>query len=349
MAAPLTVSQLNADAGGKVELTAANTVSIISGRARDPAGFVLNNTGFLSVGTVDGVAGIQSGNGASPAPVWLSASGGGINQSAAVTGSLLHLAAGADIQLNNLGNNVTAIDAAASPTSGSISLVNGNTGTTLLTASGGGVFSYRGSGLVTVQSVTGASAWTGSDFMGSAAINIEAPSIGAGTGLNIDATASGSVFVNATNGSIGTSGAPLAVNTGGTVWAHADAAGGNVYLASPTPSLLVGDLTAAGAGSIKGTAATPGMLSLANASTGGTLDWSGFASTTLGSGGGTISAGGPITSGNSVDLAGTLVPGGCRRHQHHECHGQLQRAGQLHDEVRLQWNQPRQPSTSAAP
>ena len=47
VAAPLTVSQLNADAGGKVELTAANTVSIISGRARDPAGFVLNNTGFL--------------------------------------------------------------------------------------------------------------------------------------------------------------------------------------------------------------------------------------------------------------------------------------------------------------
>ena len=284
------------------------------------------------------MAGIISGGGAKPVSLTASGAGTSIGGSEAIAGSTVTLKADDSIVLTNPSNSFTAVDATAS--TGSVSLVNGNTGTTSLTGSASSMFAYQGAGLVTVQSVFSGSGNAGSTF-GAGAVSIEAPSIQAGPGLNINAPGDGSVFLNALNGSIGTSAAPLAVDPSGGVWAQAAGTGGNIYLSNPNSSFpfTVNGLVASGSAFLQGTASPAGTLDLRNASTGGALDWSGFTGATLGSGGGTVSAGGAITANGDVNLAGTLIPGGVGSISTMSVTGQLQRAGRRDDDVRLQRNQ----------
>ena len=303
--AALRVSQLNVDAGS-VNLGDANTVQSLSGRANDAAGsgFFFSNGGNLNIGLVDGIAGIASNGG----PITLAANGGSLTQTEAVKGASLRLLADNDITLVNDGNSFTAVNAQSGALAGSVLLINSNTASTSLTGSSAGAFNYRSLGATVTEGITSGSSAVG-DAFGTAAVSVESGSITQGASLaGIDASSlNGSIFLKATNGSIGAATSPLRVTSSGGVWAQAAGAGGNIYLTTPTTSFMVGSLVASGAGALTGNG---GSLDLRSAGMGGALDWNGFAMATLGSGGGLVSAGGPITANSDVSLAGTLAPGG---------------------------------------
>lgn len=307
--ATVSVAQLNADAGS-VTLAENNAVQMLSGRASSTSGtgFVFSNDGGgdLTVGTVDGISGIRSGAPGAPTPIRLRASAGNLVQTQAVMGSSLAVFAAGSVILENSANNLSSINAAAR--AGRVSLVNGSTGATSLIASAAGAVAYKGSGHVVIDSIFGNGPATGSSASTSA-VAVEAVSIAGGTAaVDIDASANnGSVYLKAGGGDIGAGNAGLGVSTAGGVWAEAP--GGSIYLTTPSKAFKVGSLTAAGAASITDSAGAA-TLDLLSADVGSNLDWSGFATATLGSGGGTISAGGVIGAGGDVLLAGILAPGG---------------------------------------
>ncbi|NPC58753.1 beta strand repeat-containing protein, partial [Caenimonas soli] len=327
--ATIYANQLNADAGSVV-LTEANHVSVISGRATNAsgAGFAFSNDGGadLTVGAVDGILGIHSGTGPTGrSAVALSANNGSIWQFEAVRGSSLTAAAGVNINLTNPGNDLTAIDATA--VAGDAALTN-NAPAARLNASAGGTVAYRGFGALTVGTIAAG---------GSVALEADAIAAEAGKGT-VHALNDGQVFVRAANGAIGSGASPLRVATSGGVFAQALGTGGNVHLSTPSTSFKL-HLDAAGLASITGPGAGS-TLGLASAKVGGALSWSGFDSavlgtsvpsttlvsvdgrvlsvalegttsgSSLGSSGGGVSAGGPITAEGDVYLAGVLAPGG---------------------------------------
>jgi hypothetical protein len=108
--ATLTVGALNADAGS-VSLTAANSVATLSGRATQAAGFSFGNTTALSVGTVDGIAGVGHAGGA--APVTLATASGGISQTQRIATSSLTVSdsGGGSIVLADPANSFTSATA----------------------------------------------------------------------------------------------------------------------------------------------------------------------------------------------------------------------------------------------
>lgn len=305
--APITAGALNAEAGS-VSLLAANAVQTISGRAYDLAGtgFGFSNAGGtdLTVGTVDGIAGILSGSGpTSRAGIRLDVPKGQLLQTAFIGGGLLTASASGGIMLTD----ADLEGVSASSAGGNIRLVNANTGSANLSANAQGAISYTGAGAVVIDSVAAASAAAGNSI-GSAAISLQAASIAAGAGaVNIAARSGGSVVLNAMNGDIGTVAKPLAVSGASAVYASA-AGTGDVHLGTPDAGFHIAKLSAAGNASLTGSGAS--VLGLDAATVGGTLGWTGFTAATLGSGNGMISAAGAITAAGNVILAGTLDPGG---------------------------------------
>jgi len=325
--ATIFAGQLNAHAGS-VTLTEANHVSVISGRATNPsgAGFSFSNDGGadLTVGAVDGVAGIHSGTGPeSRSAVALSAANGSIWGFEAIKGSSLVAMARDNVMLTNPDNDLTAIDAAA--VTADVVLTN-NGPTARLAASAGGSVFYRGLGALTVGTIAAG-----------ASVALEADSIAAepGKGPSINAFNDGRVFLRAISGGIGDGTSPMRIASNGGVFAQALGTGGNIYLSTPSTAFKL-YLDTAGLASVTGAGAGT-TLELGGANVGGALGWSGFDSATLGfsvtpttvsgdsrvqgtaldststppgSTGGRISAGGPITAEGDVILAGILAPGG---------------------------------------
>lgn len=306
--APLAVDQLNAVAGS-VTLQAANAVQTISGRASGATGafqFANGGAGTLAVGSVDGAAGIDAGSGT--LYVGLS-SAAGVTQSEPIKASDLWISAAGPVTVAHTGNTFARLNVNTS--AGDIAAANSSTAATELTLHGPGRIGYTGGGPALVDSVRSSSTLTGS-AAGTGAVSLQATAIGATPGGvewdpgSINATGNGSVWLNATAGSIGASTLPLKVDTSGGVWAQAT---GGVYLATSRSSFVVGNLQSGADASLAGPGGTA-SLDLRQATVGGALQWTGFQGATLGSGGGAVNAQGGITGAGDLAVGGTLSPGG---------------------------------------
>ncbi|HSW17786.1 MAG TPA: filamentous hemagglutinin N-terminal domain-containing protein [Ramlibacter sp.] len=300
------VARLNAVAGA-VSLEGDNRVQTVSGRALDAAGagfaFRSGIAGPVTVGAVDGVAGIRSA-----AAVTLRAPAGGLVQTEAIVAPRLLTASLGGQQLTNTGNGFAAIDATSA--GGGIAVVNGNPGETRLRATAGGAVLYGSPGAVAIDRIVSNSSNSGGTAT-TAAVGVQAASISsAAGGSGIRAGGGGSVALQTTAGAIGSAVAPLRISGASGLWAQAQGSGGDVFLATPDAQLTVQALGATGQARLDAIGAPGGVLDLRNAAVAGALEWTGFAASVLGAGGGIVAARGPMTASGNVELAGTLSPGG---------------------------------------
>jgi filamentous hemagglutinin family protein len=200
----LSVGKLRA-AGSSVTLTnAGNQIDEISGRSTTGAFAVISSKSApLTVGTVDGYAGINSGSNATT----LNNLNGAIAQTQAIVASSFTGSGVGGINLNLAANQIGAFTATNSG-AGDIVLRNGiNTTLTSLTNTGTGRIDVDNIGTVTLASsgITSSGTATGT-AAGTAAVRIKGSQgiVASGASPHISNSAGGSVYLDGGAGSVGT-------------------------------------------------------------------------------------------------------------------------------------------------
>ncbi|CAN7228693.1 two-partner secretion domain-containing protein [Polaromonas sp. LjRoot131] len=229
--AAFTVANLNADARTVILDNPLNQISQVSGRAYGTNNFQVRSNSALSVGTVDGTAGItQSGTG-----LVALQSRGALSQTQAIVANTLQATSFGGMTLANAGNQIQNFDRLHNSTSGDITLRN-----TAATASFQGGFHSAGrvdiantgnilmvgSYMPFLSNATGTTAGTaGFSMVATGGISTQTVQ------TNINPLSGGSVYLEAGNGSIGASTAgPITIYTTGPVVAVASGAGSQVNL-----------------------------------------------------------------------------------------------------------------------
>ncbi len=229
--AAFTVANLNADAQTVILDNSLNQISQVSGRAYGTNNFEVSSYSALSVGTVDGTAGItQSGTG-----LVALLSRGALSQTQAIVANTLQARSTGGMTLANAGNQIQNFGSLNNSTSGDITLRN-----TAATASFQGSFNSAGrvdiantgnilmvgSYMPFLSNATGTTAGTaGFSMVATGGISTQTVQ------TNINPLSGGSVYLEAGNGSIGASTArPITIYTTGPVVAVASGAGSQVNL-----------------------------------------------------------------------------------------------------------------------
>ncbi|CAN7228793.1 two-partner secretion domain-containing protein [Polaromonas sp. LjRoot131] len=231
--AALTVANLNADARSVNLSNAGNQIIQVSGRAA-ANNFSVRSASALSVGTVDGTAGItNSGSGA----VTL-VSSGALTQTQAIVGAALQASSSGGMTLANAGNQIGSFGSLSNGTSGNIVIRNTAVNAAFnnaVTNNGGGRIDIGNTGDITLGasgsfSSTNAS---GGGAAATAAVSLVATGgIGAVAGSQITNSAGGSVYLEAGNGSMGASPVDAVnISTAGAVTAVANGGASQVNLA----------------------------------------------------------------------------------------------------------------------
>ncbi len=293
----LSVNNLNADGGGGVSLMhSSNNLGQLSGRAA-AGDFRVNNAGTssLTIGQVDGIAGIQN-TGAGFVQV---VTGGPLLQTQAVIAPTFKSTSTDGLALTHTGNQIGAFE--VSNTSEDIVIKNGvaTTLTSIANYDAGMPFAryiqIDNTGAVTVGSVTTQSAQTGLTGT-TAAVSIKSSGAIAalGVGPHISATNGGSVFLSNTTGNVGASAASrLGLNTDGPVWVDVMSGAANLSLVGTSGQLK--HLSATGAIDIAGGGAN--ALTIDNAySSGSSIQLAGL---------GSVVVQGNMTAQLGVDIAAT--------------------------------------------
>ncbi|EJL80332.1 filamentous hemagglutinin family N-terminal domain containing protein [Polaromonas sp. CF318] len=198
----LTVANLNADAKTVNLSNAGNQISQVSGRSYG-GDFQVSSASALSVGTVDGMTGINAGGNA----VTLN-SGGALTQTQTIVGAVLQATSTGGMALNNAGNQIGALTA-TNNSSGDMVLRNGiNTTLTSLTNTGTGRIDVDNIGTVTLASsgITSSGTATGTTA-GTAAVRIKGSQgiVASGAAPHISNSAGGSVYLDGGAGNVGAS------------------------------------------------------------------------------------------------------------------------------------------------
>jgi filamentous hemagglutinin family protein len=223
----ISVGKLNA-VGSSVTLTnAGNQIDEISGRSTTGAFTVTSSKAApLTVGTVDGYAGINSGSNATT----LTNLGGAIAQTQAIVASSFAGSSNGGTTLGLASNQIGAFNV-ANTGSGNIVLANGIATTlTSITNAGGGRIDVDNTGNVTVASISSDGTATGTTA-GTAAISVKSSQgiLASGGGTHIANTGAGSLYLEGASNVGASSGAPL--RTSATlVSAQATGAGAQVNL-----------------------------------------------------------------------------------------------------------------------
>jgi hypothetical protein len=200
--AAFTVANLNADARSVILSNAANQISQVSGRSYG-GDFQVSSASGLSVGTVDGMAGINAGGNS----ISLNSSGA-LTQTQAIVGAILQATSAGGMTLNNAGNQVGAFTATNNG-SGDMVLRNGiNTTLTSLTNTGAGRIDVDNIGTVTLASagITSSGTATGTTA-GTAAVRIKGSQgiAASGAAPHVSNSAGGSVYLDGGAGNVGAS------------------------------------------------------------------------------------------------------------------------------------------------
>ncbi|MDB5244072.1 MAG: filamentous hemagglutinin N-terminal protein [Spirosoma sp.] len=220
--AGLAVANLNAVAASVTLSNTANQISQISGRT------LIGNLNFysataLSVGTVDGIAGLSAAGGS----ITL-ASGGSLTQTQAIVNPGALTASSAGGTTLDAGNQIGSFNNIQNSGSGDVVLRNSGTATFGGVSNGGGRIDISNTGHVTLNStISSSNATNVGGTAATAAISVQSTGrISAGVGGGVTNSNGGSVYLQAGNGSIGsnsanrvavaTSGAVTAVAAGGT-------------------------------------------------------------------------------------------------------------------------------------
>ncbi|MFO1246236.1 MAG: filamentous hemagglutinin N-terminal domain-containing protein [Ramlibacter sp.] len=210
-AGSISINKLNADAGSVTLTNGSNALTEISGRAYGTGNFALNNsnTSTLTIGTVDGVAGLENG-GTGFVQVQ---TGGPLAQTQRVLAPTFKSTSTDGVTLNSNINQIAAFE--ISNTAGDIIIKNSvNTTLTSIVNNDSSpmpparYIQVDNVGSVTVGSVTTQSAETGLTFA-TAAVGIKSVQgiSSSGGGTHVSATNGGSVYLEAGSGSVGASSA----------------------------------------------------------------------------------------------------------------------------------------------
>ncbi|MDB5967390.1 MAG: filamentous hemagglutinin N-terminal protein [Polaromonas sp.] len=303
--ASLTVANLSVDTGEVTLSNASNQISQLSGRA-GIGNFTFNSASALSVGTVDGRAGITGyGHVTLTSGGVLTATGAGITT---INGQLTASSVGG-MRLDHAGIRFTQFGTVQNIGAGDIVLRN-SIGTTFSGAisNGGGRIDIGNTGNVTLNSTVSSSNANTGGTAGTAAISVVATGrISAGSGGGVTNSNGGSVYLEAGNGYIGanlisvvtvsTSGAVTAVAAGGTSQVNLALAGG----ATVENISAVGAVRVSAAAGDMAVKTVSGSAVTLSAATGAILDTNGTANNITA---GTLNA----TAANGITL-GTNVTG----------------------------------------
>ncbi|WP_411877758.1 MBG domain-containing protein [Polaromonas sp. YR568] len=223
----LRVANVYADAGSVNLSDRTNNIGQISGRSYSGA-FRIGNATTLSVGTVDGVSGINAADSSVDLFSFI------LTQTQAIIADSLQVRSIRGMTLNNAGNQVNTFTTLANATAGDLVFRNSVNATFTGLVQSAGRIDIGNSGSVTLSgpSFDGASAAGGTTAATAAVSLVATGGITAGAGSQIANSAGGSVYLEAGNGSIGASpAAAVSVSTAGAVTAVASGAGSQVNLA----------------------------------------------------------------------------------------------------------------------
>jgi len=264
--AAITVANLNANARSVVLANTGNQISQISGRAYDTANFQVRSASALSVGTVDGTAGItHSGTG-----MVMLHSSGAVTQTQAIVGNTLQVTSFGGMTLTHAGNRIQNFGNLTNSTSGNLILRNTAATASFLSgifsqgrvdiANTGNIF-LGGSALSTSSNATGTTAGTaGFSLVATGGISAQTVS------PNIWTPSGGSVYLEAGNGSIGAStAAPVTIWDASSVTAVANGGASQVNLALNSGASLE-NISAPGAVSVTAAAGNLAVKTVAGSS-----------------------------------------------------------------------------------
>src|SRR5205814_2726837 len=132
------IPNLAISAGGNVSLPGNNAVGTLAGTVSGPS-FTFNQAGVISIGTIDGIVGVNAGAGNATFTSTL-----GFTQTAPITAGLLTVKT-----LNNAGVPITI-----SGSANNVALVDLESLNALGTAPAGGAISYTGTGDMLIRKIT---------------------------------------------------------------------------------------------------------------------------------------------------------------------------------------------------
>ncbi|MFS2036163.1 beta strand repeat-containing protein [Polaromonas sp. CT11-55] len=232
--AAITVANLNANARSVVLANTGNQISQVSGRAYGTGNFQVRSASALSVGTVDGTAGItNSGTGF----VALTSSGA-LSQTQAIVANTFQASSFGGMTLANTGNRIQNFGGLNNGTSGGITLRNTAANVSFLAdINGVGRIDIANTGSITLgagsfsnnNNATGTTAGTAAiSLVATGGINTPTPS---SPGSHLMNANGGSIYLEAGNGSIGNSAAnALSISAAGPIVAVVNGAGSQVNL-----------------------------------------------------------------------------------------------------------------------
>ncbi|MGY8904880.1 MAG: beta strand repeat-containing protein [Burkholderiales bacterium] len=327
--APFTVGLLNADAGTVFLANTGNQVNTVSGRASNASGpgfrLSVSSSGGLTVGTVDGIVGIQATTSNATGGVTLTNSTGPVSQAPAANLSTnqvvtVNAVGGVALQAGNTAASYTLVN-----DGGNILLASsGNTRLNLTnnaTGSAAGRIDYSGTGNVTIDGITNANTTNnlateaGASVRISTSSNTVSGSIFGTAALGADITTGGAVYLSTAGGdcntigcNIGLAGASsIGINTAQPVAAIASTFG-SVALELYNANNVVQQVTASGdIGIVSVPTATPAPIrnvtfNSSLTSSGGQISVSGFNDITLT--GASVAAAGAVnlSAGNILNI-----------------------------------------------
>jgi filamentous hemagglutinin family protein len=223
----LRVANVYADASSVNLSDPSNNIGQISGRST--GSFRIGNATALSVGTVDGVSGINAAGSSVDLRIFI------LTQTQAIIADELQVRSNRGMTLNNAGNQVNTFTTLANATAGDLVFRNSVNATFTGLVQSAGRIDIGNTGSVTLgsgSSFSAASAAGGTTAATAAVSLVATGGITAGASSQIANSAGGSVYLEAGNGSIGASpAAAVNVSTAGSVTAVASGAGSQVNLA----------------------------------------------------------------------------------------------------------------------